>query len=107
MHLSQALLIQVDRYAKQGTWSLTQELKHELAKYWEEKTNEKLNIHCGTCLGKALASVKRSEPKPRIHFVGVKEYTIQELREQCEKLGITYSKFHSRDKLNKLLNGNN
>lgn len=107
MELSKALLTQVDRYAKQGTWSLTQEMKHELSKYWQEKTNEKLNIHCGACLGKALASVKRSEPKPKIHFVGVKEYTLQELREQCDKLGIQYSKFHSKDKLKSLLSGNN
>jgi hypothetical protein len=104
MELSQALLTQVDRYAKQGTWSLTQELKHELRDYWQSKTSEKLNIHCGTCLGKALASVKRSEAKPKIHFVGVKEYTLHELREKCDKLGIQYSKFHSKEKLKQLLN---
>ena len=94
---------QIDRYQKTGSYSLTKPLKDELALIWKEKTGTTLVIACGSCLGKALAYLA-TPPEPKIKFKSVKQFeTVKEMKQEADRLGLSYPKFATRIYMEKLL----
>jgi hypothetical protein len=94
---------QIDRYQRSGSYSLTEPLKRELATIWKERTGTTLVIACGSCLGKALAYLAKPL-EPKIKFKAVKNFeTVKEMKQEADRLGLSYPKFASKIYMEKLL----
>lgn len=81
--ISEELMSQVMRYSKMRSFSLNENLKNELSKWYVEFRGTALNSKCGTCVRNAMRDlcrevevIKSQEAiKPaKIQFIGVKQY---------------------------------
>jgi hypothetical protein len=94
---------QIDRYQRTGSYSLTKPLKDELAVIWKERTGTTLVIACGSCVSKALAYLAKPL-EPKIKFKAVKHFeTVKEMKQEADRLGLSYPKFASKIYMEKLL----
>jgi len=94
MNISNQLEYQVKRYIQTRSFSLDGTLKRELEAIHKDYGFGKVNLGCSTCLRSAMqriCKVYQEIPKttPKLHFVGVKQKTMKELREEAKEKGIT------------------
>lgn len=77
MNISEELLVQVKRFRKTSSYSLTAALKKELDAFYRSKDLPKLCMHCSSGQNRAMKMLSNSIPeeemlKPLIHFIGKK-----------------------------------
>lgn len=78
MKVSSELIEQVERFKKTRSFSLSSQLKNELADWYKAAGHGTLNKGCATCVRNAMDKLSKSindgeHLQPRIHFIGIKQ----------------------------------
>lgn len=94
MKISDKLESQVKRYIHTRSFALDIPMKKELEEIHKEHGFGKVNIGCSTCLRSAMQRIAKvyqeiPKEKPKLHFVGIKQKTMKELRAEAKERGIT------------------
>jgi hypothetical protein len=93
MNISEKLESQVKRYIQTRSFALDIPMKRELEQIHKDYGHGKVNLGCSTCLRSAMQRVAKiyqeiPKEKPKLHFVGVKQKTMKELRAEAKERGI-------------------
>lgn len=122
MNISNTLRIQLDNFGRYRYANLDDTLKDELAIHYKALGFGKLNKACNTCVRIAMDKLNENKDKirpavreennerhmaeqpPKLHFVGKKQKTFNELRAEAKQRGFKGTRSTTREDLEKFLN---
>jgi hypothetical protein len=117
MNPSSELIYQAEQFAKTRSFSLDMQLKNELGKIYFDLGHGVLNKNCSTCVRIAMdrlnhellrgdlpALIQNIDVKPKLHFIGVKQKTFNEMRTEAKEKGFKATRTTTREDIETFLN---
>lgn len=117
MKVSVELLYQANQFSRTRSFSLNSTMKDELGKIYHDLGHGVLNKQCATCVRIAMdrlnyelmrgdlpALIQKTDVKPTVHFIGVKQKTFNELRSEAKEKGFKATRTTTREDIETFLN---